>query len=690
MTATTPLITKANIAAALRMGARGTWKAATSPAVKNFGRASLQLLRRKDKVGRAARIASVVLGTFAAGEAVDRYVVGPALVKSGAVPDYSRPKAVKTPCFDPRAGATVNAAHHAQCQKTADDIIASVPKWDDAIAKLKQGGTSWAQNSIPGYIDVQLALMSAGIESNMGLAQGKGNTFEGLYQYSRTDTSSLLHTQKKYFLEILNASKGDIPVLAALNTDKITFDQLLSDPVFFDPTVQVFLKMTSSYINDEQMKKAFPRYADLPETNKVAIGYVSHLTPEAAKMLAKYPACSHPISSYTYQFEGSTYRLPAEFFKRNSGMYEELGRANPSEVASRFWEITAPFMAEFGSQAVARSWRWMPAALDWMVPHAGVPAKPVTFRPGQLGLASFVTGAISDYFGCNPAAGQKPKAASTEQRPEKGRSIKLPPVERAELVVEIGNPTPLVDINGDKPHPAASLTKLLALYVVFEELEAGRLRETDMITISRHANSMPPSRLAVPGNRISVHNSILATATRSANNIIVAIAEHISGDENTFVTRMNDTAHANDGTKRTIGMSVRSRFYNVSGLPSRLHTNMVTPKDMAILLEKLEKRFPQYMHYIDQQKFVFNGEEIRSHDHLSGKPGFKQGKTGYTRAAGFNVAQETQEIDGKKYIVVEMGYPTWAARDAQARKTACEKIPGFPKIAKKTCELALH
>ena len=106
----------------------------------------------------------------------------------------------------------------------------------------------------------------------------------------------------------------------------------------------------------------------------------------------------------------------------------------------------------------------------------------------------------------------------------------------------------------------ASLTKLMTLYLTFEEVAAERLKLTDILTASAYAAAMPPSELGLSkGEKISVENAILATITRSANDAAVVLAERVGGDETSFAGRMTATA------KRP-GMT-GSNFRNATGLP---------------------------------------------------------------------------------------------------------------------------
>ena len=108
-------------------------------------------------------------------------------------------------------------------------------------------------------------------------------------------------------------------------------------------------------------------------------------------------------------------------------------------------------------------------------------------------------------------------------------------------------------------HPA-SLTKIMTLYLLFERLEAGKIRLDTPLKVSEHASEQAPTKLGLkPGQTIAVEDAIKAVVTKSANDAAVAIAENLGGDEEAFAKLMTEKAHA-------LGMS-RTTYVNASGLP---------------------------------------------------------------------------------------------------------------------------
>lgn len=202
-------------------------------------------------------------------------------------------------------------------------------------------------------------------------------------------------------------------------------------------------------------------------------------------------------------------------------------------------------------------------------------------------------------------------------------------------------------------HPA-SITKVMTLYLLFEQLESGKMTLQSRIPISEHAAAQEPSKLGLdPGETISVEDAIKAVVTRSANDIAVAIAEAIGGDESSFAAMMTRKAHA-------LGMA-STTYRNASGLPN--DNQITTAKDLTILARSLEDRFPRYFRYFSTEEFEYDGQTIGNHNHLLGRVDGVDGiKTGYTRASGFNLLTSVHR-DGRSLIAVVMGGHSAAGRD---------------------------
>jgi D-alanyl-D-alanine carboxypeptidase len=224
----------------------------------------------------------------------------------------------------------------------------------------------------------------------------------------------------------------------------------------------------------------------------------------------------------------------------------------------------------------------------------------------------------------------------------------------AEIVVDANTGRVLYAENeNDLRHPA-SITKVMTLYLLFKELDRGRLHLNSRLTISAHAAAQAPTKLGLrPGQTIDIDDAIKAVVTKSANDIAVAIAETIGGSESNFCAMMTREAHA-------LGMT-HTHYADASGLPN--DAQITTAADLAILGRAIQQRFPRYFHYFSIEEFAYHGERIRNHNHLLGRiPGMDGIKTGYTRASGFNLLTSVH-YKGRAIVAVVLGGVTAASRD---------------------------
>ncbi len=223
--------------------------------------------------------------------------------------------------------------------------------------------------------------------------------------------------------------------------------------------------------------------------------------------------------------------------------------------------------------------------------------------------------------------------------------------------------------NADSLRYPASLTKIMTLYLVFQDLQAGRIKIDSRLRVSRHAASMQPSKLGLkPGSTIKVRDAIKALVTKSANDVAATVAEGLAGSEAAFAKRMTRTA-------RALGMT-RTTFANASGLPDR--RQRTTARDMATLGLRIQKDFPQYYTYFRTRTFVYKGRKYGNHNRLLGRfKGIDGIKTGYTRASGFNLTSSVRR-KGRHVIGVVMGAKSGRSRNrymAGILKTALKKTP---------------
>ena len=229
----------------------------------------------------------------------------------------------------------------------------------------------------------------------------------------------------------------------------------------------------------------------------------------------------------------------------------------------------------------------------------------------------------------------------------------------AAIVIEEASGKVLFSRNAEHLRYPASLTKIMTLYLLFEDIEAGHMTLKSRIPISRTAAGRSPSKLYLkPGQSISAEQAIYALITKSANDVATALAEKLSGTERKFAQRMTRKAQAL-GMKRTV-------FKNASGLPNRRQKS--TARDMAKLAAAMRRDFPHFFKYFSTRSFNWQGRKFGNHNKLLSKYSGTDGiKTGYINASGFNLVA-TVERNGVRLIGVVFGGKTSRSRDRHMMK----------------------
>lgn len=251
----------------------------------------------------------------------------------------------------------------------------------------------------------------------------------------------------------------------------------------------------------------------------------------------------------------------------------------------------------------------------------------------------------------------------------------------AAIVVDANTGDILHSANPDSLRHPASLTKIMTLYLLFERLEAGKVKLDTLLEVSAHAASQAPSKLGLrPGQSISVEDAIKALVTKSANDIAVVVAEALASSEDEFAKQMTRKARALRMTK-TI-------YKNASGLPD--DDMVTTARDQALLGLAIQERFPRYYQYFSTRKFTFRGRNMGNHNRLLGRVDGVDGiKTGYTRASGFNLVTSVRR-GGRHIIATVLGGKTAGQRDARMRELIEARIveASTRKTAPKPAEVA--
>jgi len=229
----------------------------------------------------------------------------------------------------------------------------------------------------------------------------------------------------------------------------------------------------------------------------------------------------------------------------------------------------------------------------------------------------------------------------------------------ADIVVDANSGQVLHESSADSLRHPASITKIMTLYLLFEQLEAGKLKLDSRLPVSSHAAAQSPTKLELKaGQTIAVEDAIKGMVTKSANDAAVVVAEAIGGSEDNFGRLMTRKAHA-------LGMT-RTVYVNASGLPNS--DQLTTARDQAILGRAVQERFPKYYHYFSLPSFRYRGVAMRNHNHLLGRVQGMDGiKTGYTHDSGFNLVTSVHR-NGRHIVAVVLGGSSGGTRDARMRE----------------------
>jgi len=236
----------------------------------------------------------------------------------------------------------------------------------------------------------------------------------------------------------------------------------------------------------------------------------------------------------------------------------------------------------------------------------------------------------------------------------------------ASMVVDANTGAVLHNSGGDKSVYPASLTKMMTLYMTFELIEMGRLNYGSKIKMTEAGAAVAPSKLDLdPGEELTVLEAIKALVTKSANDVAVALAQHIGGTETNFARLMTQKA-------RQLGMA-HTTFRNASGLPDSEQTT--TARDMITLGLRLQDDFPKHYRLFSTRTFSFRGKNYRNHNTLLHRYAGTDGiKTGYTRASGFNLVSSVRR-DGKHVVAAVFGGKTAASRNAKMQQIINSALP---------------
>jgi D-alanyl-D-alanine carboxypeptidase (penicillin-binding protein 5/6) len=229
---------------------------------------------------------------------------------------------------------------------------------------------------------------------------------------------------------------------------------------------------------------------------------------------------------------------------------------------------------------------------------------------------------------------------------------------KAYVLMDFDSGMILASSNKDLTLPPASITKMMTAYIAFTELKEKNISLNEDVLVSKKAWKTGGSKMFIEvGKQIKFKDILQGVITVSGNDASVALAEHISGDENTFAIYMNQVA-------KNIGL-INTNYTNSTGLPNdSLYT---TAEDIALLSRSLISNFPNLYKLYSTKSFKFNDIKQYSRNKLLFIDDDVDGiKTGFTNAAGYCLASSAKRGD-RRLVAVVMGAPTPDVRIQSSR-----------------------
>ena len=240
---------------------------------------------------------------------------------------------------------------------------------------------------------------------------------------------------------------------------------------------------------------------------------------------------------------------------------------------------------------------------------------------------------------------------------------------RSAILLDTADGQVLYEQNADLPIPPASVTKILTLYLIFDAIKQGQVHPSDRVPVSKRAANTGGSRMGLrAGKDVPLEELIKGIAVVSGNDAAVAAAEHLSGNVESFVMKMNVKA-------RELGMT-NSEFMTPNGLPAK--GQVTTARDLAKLSSSYIRHYPEALHIHSMTSYTYCSSTHHNANRLLGVcPGVDGIKTGFVCASGFNLAATAKRGD-VRLIAVVLG-----ARSPWIRTMETEKLleAGFQKLA---------
>jgi D-alanyl-D-alanine carboxypeptidase (penicillin-binding protein 5/6) len=234
---------------------------------------------------------------------------------------------------------------------------------------------------------------------------------------------------------------------------------------------------------------------------------------------------------------------------------------------------------------------------------------------------------------------------------------------RNAILIEMDTGTVLYEKGADERLPPASMSKLMTIYLTFEQLAKGAISMEDTFPVSvpvwqRWYKSEGSLMFVREGERVSVHDLLMGIIVQSGNDACDVIAEGLAGSTEVFADWMNKKA-------KELGLT-NSHFVNAHGWPDPDH--YMSLRDIAILSERIIRDFPQYYPMFAEKSFTYaNIPQGNRNPLLYSMPGADGLKTGHTEEAGYGVSVSAVQ-DGRRLIAVIAGTNNMRERGQEAER----------------------
>ena len=229
---------------------------------------------------------------------------------------------------------------------------------------------------------------------------------------------------------------------------------------------------------------------------------------------------------------------------------------------------------------------------------------------------------------------------------------------KAWLLMDYDSGQVLASANANEALPPASLTKMMTSYIVEQALRSGKLKPTDLVTVSENAwcrGTSAESCMYLPLNsQATVIDLLRGIIIQSGNDASKAIAEHMAGSEAGFAKLMNAEA-------QRLGMT-HTTFVNPTGLPDPAHKS--SARDLAILARAIIAGGADYYPLYAEREFKYNGiKQGNRNALLYTDPSVDGLKTGHTAEAGYCLVTSSKRNDMRLITVILNTYSPQARAD---------------------------